>query len=73
MSGRTLKLTFLLAIGQVFEEVDGDALGRRQVSRHIDGHEKVDFVLRLELGGELLGGDAFLDDVLNLHIDCRFE
>ena len=73
MSGRTLKLTFLLAIGQVFEEVDGDALGRWQVGRYIDGHEKVDFVLRLELGGKLLGGDALFDDVLNLHIDCRFE
>ena len=73
MSGRTLRLTFLFAFGQVFEEVDSDALRWRQVSRHIDGHEKVDFVLRLELGGELFGGDAFLDDVLNLHIDCRFE
>ena len=68
-----LRLTFLLAFGQVFEEVDGDALGRRQVSRHIDVQEGVDFVLGLELGGELLGGDAFFADVLNLHSRCRFK
>ena len=67
-----LQLTFLLAFGQVFEEVNGDALGRRQVSRHIDVQEGVDFVLGLELGGELLGGDAFFADVLYLHINCRY-
>ena len=67
-----LRLTFLLAFGQVFEEVNGDALGRRQVSRHIDVQEGVDFVLGLELGGELLGGDAFFADVLYLHINCRY-
>ena len=46
-------LTLLVPPDDVLEEVDGDALRRRQICLGIDGEELVDLVLGAELRGEL--------------------
>ena len=60
-------LTLLLPPDDVLEEVDGDALRRRQICLGIDGEELVHLVLGAELRGELCGGDALLGGGRDLH------
>ena len=66
-------LTLLLAAGEVLEEVDGDALWRRQVGGHVDGEEGVHLVLGAELGRELGGSDALFGSLLDLHLYLLFN
>ena len=56
-------LTLLAAHNQVLEEVDGDALFRRQDCPDVNREELVHLALAPELGGEGGSGDALLAGV----------
>ena len=51
-------LTLFDAADQIFQKVDGDALGRREVRDGVDGEELVHLVLGAELRRELGRRDA---------------
>ena len=50
-------LTLFDAADQIFQKVDGDALGRGQVGKRVDREELVHLVLGAELGRERRSGD----------------
>ena len=50
-------LTLFDAADQIFQKVDGDALGRGQVGKRVDRQELVHLVLGAELRRELRSGD----------------
>ena len=60
-------LTLLFPSDDVLEEVNGDALWRREICLGIDGEELVYLVLGPELRGELCCGDTLLGRRLDLH------
>ena len=50
-------LTLFDAADQIFQKVDGDALGRGQVGKRIDRQELVHLILGTELRSKLRSGD----------------